>query len=172
MHSNQYSIKPIYLWAIFLLVSTISWLYQKYDLFFISAILSFFFGLITLLESKTEQILKGVYLISAGAGSGIMIQSLASQELMDSYPKTIMQLGILKDIVIYSFSGAGGSILATYADKYRHETEKVAPPCQRQDSLVINTLRKDIRSLRKNIFYLFFFIAITLTTLIAVTLVK
>jgi hypothetical protein len=121
---------------------------------------------------ETEQILKGVLLIITGAGSGIIIQSLASQEIMENSPKTILHLGILKDIIIYSFSGAGGGILATYADRYRHKTEKVNFPCQRQESLVINELREDIRNLRKNIFYFFSFIAITLTALIVVILIK
>lgn len=102
----------------------------------------------------------------------MMIQSLEYQSLIESSPDAILQLEMLKDIITYSFSGAGGGLLATYAVSVRDKKEKVNFTSQKQESLAINELREDIRNLRRDMFYLFSLIAIILTILIVAFLIK
>lgn len=93
--------------------------------------------MIAILEWKVERIIKGVSLISYGILLGIFVPKaiIYSEELAKTLPMNVIDnLELFKNLVIFSCSGSGGSIIANHAERFLSEKDI----SQQQDIRVVN----------------------------------
>lgn len=113
-----------------------------------------FIFFVALLEVKLDRVLKGFYLIFYG-----VLFKTAYPFLLGKYipldTLTIdfnMQIGMYGDVVLLACSGAGGSIIANYADKSSLDYENVATtPTTPDNTRDIKTIMQSIESLNSKI---------------------
>ncbi|MBG6243935.1 hypothetical protein CS369_02120 [Candidatus Symbiopectobacterium sp. 'North America'] len=116
-----------YVGCFFLILFLSAWFFERYNLIYpLPLICTFFCFMIAILEWKVERIIKGVSLISYGILLGIFLAKaiIYSEELAKTLPMNVIDnLEIFKNLVIFSCSGAGGSIIANHAERFLSEKD-------------------------------------------------
>lgn len=136
---------------------------------------SYFSLMIVILESKQERIMKGMMLILFGMFFGIYLPEaiIPSKEVASAMPKDLVEnIEILKNLVIFSCSGAGGSIIAGHAERFLSPVEVTSPAEIKvvDNTAALNAMMKQMVQIKQYIMYFAVASFILLCTLIALVI--
>ena len=119
-----------------------------FDFFiFPSLFIGFFFPFLLLLESKTDRVLKGLYVILYGIFWGIVIPKVFEQQIPESFEQN---MEIFKNLAVFACSGAGGSIIASHSEQqYKNKEKQIIEEIVVDKTQKIETLIISVENLKK-----------------------
>lgn len=126
-------LQPNFTGSIMFVVFVAMWVFGIYQWLILPLMGAFFLLMIAILESKQDRIMKGTSLILFGIGFGIFLPEalVPTPEFAKGFPKDLIEnLEIFRNLVVFSCSGAGGSIIAGHAERFLSDFDLVEPQAQ------------------------------------------